>query len=72
VLALVALLDLELEQLDVKIAFLHEDLDEEIYMEQPEGFVQNRSKKFVSDSRNHCMVSGNRPDSSTRNLTLSW
>jgi hypothetical protein len=32
VLAVVALLDLELEQLDVKTDFLHGDLDEEIYM----------------------------------------
>jgi hypothetical protein len=47
VLALVALLDLELEQPDVKTSFLHGDLDEEIYMEQPKGFVQNHSKKFV-------------------------
>jgi hypothetical protein len=35
ILAIVALFDLELEQLDVKTAFLHGDLDEEIYMTQP-------------------------------------
>jgi hypothetical protein len=35
VLALVAHLDLELEQLDVKTSFLHGDLEEQIYMEQP-------------------------------------
>lgn len=31
-------MNLELDQLDVKIAFLHGDLDEEIFIEQPEGF----------------------------------
>jgi hypothetical protein len=38
-LALIAILDLELEQSDVKTTFLHGDLDEDIYMEQTEGFV---------------------------------
>ena len=46
-LALVALYDLELEQLDVKTTFLHGDLEEKKFMEQPEGFVQNRNKRFV-------------------------
>ena len=38
ILGLVATLDLECEQLDVKTTFLHGELEEEIYMEQPEGF----------------------------------
>lgn len=36
--ALVAHQDLELHQMDVRIAFLNEDLDEEVYTKQPEGF----------------------------------
>ena len=39
-LAIVAHLDLELHQMDVKTTFLNGDLSEEIYMRQPEGFVQ--------------------------------
>ncbi|CAD5174224.1 unnamed protein product, partial [Musa acuminata subsp. malaccensis] len=40
VIALVAHYDLELHQMDVKTAFLNGDLDKEIYMEQPEGFIE--------------------------------
>ena len=39
VLALVVKEVLHLEQLNVKIACLHVDLEEEIYMVQPQGFV---------------------------------
>ena len=47
VLGLVASLDLELEQMNVKTAFLHGDLDEEIYMEQPDGFHVPKKEHLV-------------------------
>nr|GEY42813.1 putative ribonuclease H-like domain, GAG-pre-integrase domain protein [Tanacetum cinerariifolium] len=37
--------DLHLEQLDVKTTFLHSDLDEDIYMTQPEDFSLLEKKK---------------------------
>ncbi|WVZ81831.1 hypothetical protein U9M48_029166 [Paspalum notatum var. saurae] len=37
--SIVAMHDYELEQLDVKTAFLHGELEEDIYIDQPEGFV---------------------------------
>jgi hypothetical protein len=47
VLGLAASLDLEIEQMDVKTAFLHGDLEEEIYMEQPEGFTVKGKEDYV-------------------------
>ncbi len=40
ILALGAIEDMEIHQMDVKTAFLNVDLEEEMYMEQPEGFTQ--------------------------------
>ncbi|TPX55785.1 DNA-directed DNA polymerase [Powellomyces hirtus] len=39
VLAIAAIEDMELEQMDAVTAFLNPDIEEEIYMEQPEGFA---------------------------------
>jgi hypothetical protein len=43
VLTLAASYKWEVHQMDVKSSFLHGDLKEEIYMEQPPGYVQNDS-----------------------------
>ncbi|KAG8480197.1 hypothetical protein CXB51_024909 [Gossypium anomalum] len=46
-LGIVAIHDLELEQLDVKTAFLHGELEENIYMQQPEGFTVSEKEDYV-------------------------
>ena len=38
--AIAAIHDLKIHQMDVKPVFLNGDLEEEIYMDQPEGFVE--------------------------------
>jgi len=39
--------DLELEQLDVKTIFLHDELEEMIYIKQSEGFIQECQENKV-------------------------
>ena len=46
-LALVAQYELELDQFNVQTAFLHDDLEEEIYMSQPTGFKTARKENMI-------------------------
>jgi hypothetical protein len=47
ILSLVVVEDLHLEQLDVKTTFLHGDLEEEIYMQQPQGYEVKGKENLV-------------------------
>ena len=39
--------DLHLEQLDVKTTFIHGDLEEDIYMQQPQGYEVKENENLV-------------------------
>jgi len=43
-LSVVASFDFEVEQMDMKTTFIHEDLEEEIYMKKLEGFAVKGKK----------------------------
>ena len=47
IMALVAHYNLELHQMDMKITFLNGDIEETIYMMQPENFESKESKYLV-------------------------
>ncbi|WKA01828.1 hypothetical protein VitviT2T_020085 [Vitis vinifera] len=47
IMALVAHFDMELHQMDVKTAFLNGDLEEKVYMKQPEWFITNGNDHIV-------------------------
>ena len=51
-LSVAATFDFEVEQMDVKTAFLHRDLEEEIYMKQPQGFTVKGKKELECRLKN--------------------
>ena len=51
VLRIVTVENLHLEQLDVKTAFLHGDLEEDIYIRQPQGFIVQGKESLVCKLR---------------------
>ena len=51
VLALVAKNDLILHQMDAKTTFLHKDLHEEVYMQQPDWYVEKGKEQLVCQIR---------------------
>ena len=64
-LAIVVQFDLELEQMDVKIMFLHGELDEKIYMKQPECYIQDGKKTRYVFQRSPSMELGSDTNGST-------
>jgi hypothetical protein len=52
-LSIVASEELYLEQLDVKIVFLHGYLNEEIYMHHPEGFSEEGKQNMMCRLKNN-------------------
>jgi len=70
-LAIVAQFDLELEQMDVKIAFLYGELEEKIYMKQLECYIQKGKENKVCLLKNPSINLSSLPESSTNGSTLS-
>ncbi len=56
ILAFTALEDMEIHQMDVKTGFLNGELEEEIYMEQPQRFVHEGGEHLGVSFRSPCMV----------------
>jgi hypothetical protein len=47
IISLAAVFGWKLHQMDVKTAFLNGEVEEEVYIEQPEGFIQHNKRTHV-------------------------
>ena len=71
VLVIVALRNIEVYHIDVKTTFLNRDLDEEIYMEQREGFSTSGQEMKVCKLVKSLYGLKQAPNNNMRNLTMS-
>ena len=68
-LRLVASNDYELEQLDITTAFVNGELGEEIFMQQPEGFVVPGKEDYVCKLKKSLYGLKQSPSNGIRGLT---
>ena len=65
--------NLPIHQMDVVTAFLNGELEEDIYMEQPEGYVKTGKEDLVCRlKKSLCMDSSSLPGVGTRDLLSQW
>ena len=73
VLAIVSLNDLKMIKLDIKTAFLYGELEEELYLQQPEGYIIPGKEDWVCNLLKPLyMVSKRRQDAGTGNLMMQF
>lgn len=65
-------LNLELEHIDIKIVILYGDLEETMYMKQPEGFTVGDRKDYVCKLKRSLYVQNNPQGIGTSVLMSSW
>ena len=69
IIAIVATIGWKIHQIDVKTAFLNEILEEEVYLEQPEGFLSHDVVSYVCKFKNLYMDSNMLPEPGMKGLT---
>ena len=58
----------KIHQIDVKTTILNGKLKEEVYIEQPEGFVAHKKEAMCVEKKEHCIESSRLPEHGMRIL----